>query len=130
MYVIGGWLTIKSLLKGPSSNTYSVGTICQLNKIAEKQKPAITQVNKFFRDKGFPIKQDVPEINDIEIDGFNGKIDFMTTNTKGFWAPIGMKMESCSANLHASARALAKVGAFMANKGTFKGKTLMSEETW
>ena len=39
-------------------------------------------------------------------------------------------MENCSVNLHASARTLAKLGAFMAHKGSFQGKTLISEETW
>ena len=46
-----------------------------------------------------------------------------------FWEPVGYKMENCSIGLLASSRALAKLGAFMANKGTFMGKTLMSEET-
>ena len=32
--------------------------------------------------------------------------------------------------MHASARALAKLAAYMANKGTFKGKQLLSEEAW
>lgn len=35
-----------------------------------------------------------------------------------------------SANVHASARGLCELGAFMANRGTFKGKTLMSEKSW
>ena len=32
--------------------------------------------------------------------------------------------------MHASARAIAKLGAFMANKGSFQEKQLMSEEVW
>jgi len=35
-----------------------------------------------------------------------------------------------SANTKASARSLAYLGGFMANKGTFLKKTIMSEETW
>jgi len=31
---------------------------------------------------------------------------------------------------HATARGIARLGAFMANRGTFEGKTLMSEKTW
>ena len=35
-----------------------------------------------------------------------------------------------SGNCHASARGFAKLGAYMANKGTFKGDSIMSEEAW
>jgi hypothetical protein len=31
---------------------------------------------------------------------------------------------------HGSARGMAKLAAFMANKGTFQGQKLMSEATW
>ena len=71
MYPIGTWLTIKSLLKGPSSNTYCWGNVCQMNKIAAKQESTVAQVNKFYRDKGFAIKQDTSEVNEMEIDGLN-----------------------------------------------------------
>lgn len=36
--------------------------------------------------------------------------------------------EMPSANVLASAKGLAKLGAYMANKGTFEGKTIMSEQ--
>lgn len=35
-----------------------------------------------------------------------------------------------SANMHCNARSLAKLGAFMANKGSFKGQQLITEEAW
>ena len=35
-----------------------------------------------------------------------------------------------SANTKASARGLAYLGGFMANKGTFQGKTILTEEAW
>jgi len=38
--------------------------------------------------------------------------------------------EEMSANVFASARGLAKMGAYMANKGTFNGKTVMSKKAW
>ena len=38
--------------------------------------------------------------------------------------------ESPSVNCIASARGLAKMAAFMANKGTFDGSEYISEETW
>lgn len=37
--------------------------------------------------------------------------------------------ENPAAGFVASARGLAKLGAYLANKGTFEGKTLISEET-
>ena len=37
--------------------------------------------------------------------------------------------ESCSAFMQASARGLAKLGAYMANNGAFGGKRLVSEES-
>lgn len=57
--------------------------------------------------------------------GFGGRgLGFVE---KCLWSREGLKMENCSINVHASARALARLGAFMAQKGQFKGKTLMSE---
>ena len=38
--------------------------------------------------------------------------------------------ETPSRNCMASARGLAQLAAFMAGKGTFQGKQLLSEETW
>ena len=40
------------------------------------------------------------------------------------------KGETASAGSIASARGLAKLGAFMVHRGTYKGETLMSKETW
>ena len=40
------------------------------------------------------------------------------------------RAEVLSANVNASARGLAKMGAYMANRGTFEGKTIMSESSW
>ena len=41
-----------------------------------------------------------------------------------------LRMECLSGFLNASAKALAYLRAYMANKGTFAGDTLISEETW
>ena len=38
--------------------------------------------------------------------------------------------EHPSCGNHCSGRGMAKLGAFMANKGSFEGKTLMSEKMW
>ena len=38
--------------------------------------------------------------------------------------------ETPSAGIHASARGLASLGVYMANKGSYGNKTLISEETW
>ena len=45
------------------------------------------------------------------------KVDIMTMIKELFWKPIGLRMENGSTTMLASARALAKLGAFMANKG-------------
>lgn len=50
--------------------------------------------------------------------------------TLHFGSKIGQQGEIPSANIHASARALAKLGAFMANKGTFEDTQLISTEVW
>jgi CubicO group peptidase (beta-lactamase class C family) len=51
-------------------------------------------------------------------------------HTKFSGAEAGQRAECLNLSLHATARALAKLSAFFANKGTLKGKKLMSEETW
>lgn len=38
--------------------------------------------------------------------------------------------ETLSANVAATARGLCELGGFFANRGTFRGKTLMSEDSW
>ena len=41
-----------------------------------------------------------------------------------------MKLEVPSVGVNATARAMAKLASAMANKGTFNGKTILSEESW
>ena len=47
-----------------------------------------------------------------------------------FFPPETVVGESPSIAGAASAKAVAKLAAFMANKGTFEGKTLLDEATW
>ena len=51
-------------------------------------------------------------------------------HTKFTGAPAGMKAECLNLSMYATAQGLAKLAAFMANKGTLGGKQLMSEEVW
>ena len=41
-----------------------------------------------------------------------------------------LSMDGLAFNQQTSARSMAKMAAFMANKGTFEGKQMISEETW
>jgi hypothetical protein len=61
----------------------------------------------------------LPEIFEIEGDK---ETFYLTKNV--------LKAEIPSFNMASNARTLAKLGAFMANKGEFEGKTLISRETW
>ena len=44
--------------------------------------------------------------------------------------PLYLEGETPSCNVTASARGLAILGAIMANKGQFRGKRLIGEDTW
>ena len=59
----------------------------------------------------------------MNADGETGQFAYFNTEE---WR----RGEILSANVSASARGLAKLGAYMANKGTALGKTIMSEESW
>jgi hypothetical protein len=48
----------------------------------------------------------------------------------GYSSDISKKAESVSSFCFASARGLAKLAAYMANKGSLNGRQLISEETW
>ena len=121
-------MTLKTMFKGSSKNTYAVGSIGDLKKGGDRDKPVKDQVNAIFKEKGFEQKMDTP--NGHEFDYGDPNWDIIKSIQNVWWDPVGLKMENASVNLHSSARALSKLGAFMANKGTFRGKTLISEETW
>jgi len=84
------------------------------------------KMDEFYESKGFHIKMEGKK----EVSGGTEEMDMGTWFKKVMLSPPGLKMEGGSFNVHASASALGKLGAFMANKGSFKGKTLISEETW
>ena len=68
---------------------------------------------------GFTEKEDYKEIENFPFPGMG------FVNSKYYRAA-----EYLSANTNASARGLAKLGAFMANGGTCGGRTIMSEKAW
>ena len=39
-------------------------------------------------------------------------------------------MEALSISIHSNANSMAKLAAYMANKGTFQGKCMLSESAW
>ena len=65
-------------------------------------------------------------------------VEFQVRNSKNaeealsteLWTIEGTKIENPSFNMYASARSIAKLGAFMANKGQFEEKQLFSEDIW
>ena len=61
---------------------------------------------------------------------YKEKGESMDDMFKAMQAPEGLAMEAASFNVNASARNLAKLAAFMANKGTLDGKQLLSEDGW
>jgi CubicO group peptidase (beta-lactamase class C family) len=67
----------------------------------------------------------------VEIEcGAEGAAAAIKTHTNFSGHLNGMKADCLALSLQATARGLAKLAAFMANKGTFQGQKLMSEETW
>lgn len=63
--------------------------------------------------------------DDPKYKGYSGGTTFPHINHEDWRAG-----EIFSANVGSSARGLAKLGAYMSNKGTFNGKTIMSQKTW
>jgi hypothetical protein len=53
MKFIGKWMTLKTMFKGSSKNTYAVGSIGDLKKGGDRDKPVKDQVNAIFKEKGF-----------------------------------------------------------------------------
>ena len=67
----------------------------------------------------------------VEFDiGVEGAAAATAIHTKFTGAPAGMKAECLNLSMYGTARAMAKLLAFMANKGTLKGQQFISEDTW
>lgn len=76
-------------------------------------------MDEYYTQKGFPMK--CHNIFDVDVPKPKGTGPLGLVNYH-FNTKIGQQGESPSSNMCASARGLAKLGAFMANKGTFNGK--------
>jgi hypothetical protein len=83
----------------------------------------ITEIQKYFGQ----MKKNAKTIDQKkwEFDGVNPMEFFKIRNDLEY-----LEGETASCNVVASARGLAKLGAIMANKGHYRGKRLLSEETW
>ena len=92
----------------------------------------ITELMKFFKAMaGGNKKKNVKRTDDQKVKGIKDKPQYKKRGVSGpllGWAfdEEYRRAELLSANCSASARGLAKLGAYMANKGTHKGKSIMT----
>ena len=87
----------------------------------------------------FHLYEENPKLPDVELVPVTPEREARSSNGwlwkwfHGWWSyntEEWRRAEFLSANISASARGLAKLGTFMANKGTVDGKTIMSEASW
>lgn len=105
------WSMMKALWNGPKSGKYYLqGNYKEMG--ASQDKAHIKMVEKAKLDAGYPGK-----VCPVELEGY-GKKDLMKTASEYWQKPAGAKGEMGSVTMYGSARALAKLGAFMANGGS------------
>ena len=119
---LGGYQTFKNLWKGPEKAPVGAtfGELAGAGKLMEesnKKKDEWFTGNKAR--EAMEIDFGTAKYNDM-IKFFDGEM-----TKKPF-----QQGETPSASMNSSARSLAKLGAFMANKGSLQEKQLISEQTW
>jgi CubicO group peptidase (beta-lactamase class C family) len=118
----GGWKMFKDLWNGP----YKAPVNMKLGDAGAWGEEMMADFKK--RDAEMKAAGGYPEYLDQARE--DEEIYDTKGNKKFMFSKMMSKFEIPSANMSSNARSLAKLSAFMAQKGSLNGKSLMSEDTW